>query len=494
MEFTLEATSKNARAGTIKTAHSTIKTPVFMPVGTVGSVKSLDAHDVLDMLGADIILANTYHMYLRPGDKTVAKMGKLHGFTKYPKSFLTDSGGFQAFSLSDMSKPKADGIEFRSHIDGSKHFFTPKKVIDIQHNLGSDIMMILDDLVALPNTDERIEKSIQRTTKWAQEAITYHKQQQEKGIGVNQNIFAIIQGGTNKKFRQMSAEQLCALEDYDGFAIGGLSVGELNNEMYDTVEWTTQFMPKDKPRYLMGVGTPLDIITGISSGVDMFDCVIPTRYARSATLFTKRGKIRLTNRNFRRDFFPVDPSCDCYCCRNFTRAYLHHLFNANEILSATLAAIHNVRFYLNMDGAGGMPSKDINLHAWENLQETFEHYRAEMVLDFAVWQTFHSASDHYPFLLQGVITGGVEPVRQTSSGRGYGHTQYDTVDKVDIQGLRDASSLAARILLRVAHEKNWLATPRDAESVDELLNQPSRTEIQAYLAKMDEYHGKPEFD
>ena len=283
MEFTLEATSKNARACTIKTAHSTIKTPVFMPVGTVGSVKALDMEDVLDLLGAEIILANTYHMYLRPGDETVAKMGKLHGFTTYPKSFLTDSGGFQAFSLSDISKASQNGIEFRSHIDGSKHFFTPKKVIDIQHNLGSDIMMILDDLVALPNTKERIAKSIERTTKWAKEAIEYHMEQKSKGIGTHQNIFAIIQGGTDKEFRKQSAEQLCALSDYDGFAIGGLSVGEPNADMYETVEWTTQFMPKEKPRYLMGVGTPEDLIENIERGIDMFDCVMHTRNARNGT-------------------------------------------------------------------------------------------------------------------------------------------------------------------------------------------------------------------
>ncbi|MCK4974654.1 MAG: tRNA-guanine transglycosylase, partial [Sulfurimonas sp.] len=205
MEFTLEKTSGKARACTIKTKHSTIKTPVFMPVGTIGSVKALDMEDVVDILGAEIILANTYHMYLRPGDKTVAKMGKLHKFTTYPKSFLTDSGGFQAFSLSDISKPKENGIEFRSHIDGSKHFFTPKKVIDIQNNLGSDIMMILDDLVALPATQERIALSIERTTAWAKESIEYHKANQAKGIGVEQNIFAIIQGGTDKAFRTKSA-------------------------------------------------------------------------------------------------------------------------------------------------------------------------------------------------------------------------------------------------------------------------------------------------
>ncbi len=318
-----------------------------MPVGTVGSVKSLDVHDLLDTLQAEIILANTYHMYLRPGDVTVAKLGKLHGFTKYPKSFLTDSGGFQAFSLSDMSKPKTDGIEFRSHIDGSKHFFTPKKVLDIQYNLGSDIMMILDDLVALPATKERIAVSIERTTAWAKESIEYHRANQQKGIGVEQNIFAIIQGGIDKEFRKKSAEELCAL-DYDGFAIGGLSVGELNNEMYDTVEYTTQFMPTDKPRYLMGVGTPEDLIENIERGVDMFDCVMPTRNARNGTLFTSFGKLNIKGAKYKEDESPIDPECNCPTCKTYSRAYINHLFRAREISYFRLATLHNLHYYLNL--------------------------------------------------------------------------------------------------------------------------------------------------
>jgi len=347
MEFTLNATSKNARAGTIKTAHSTIKTPVFMPVGTVGSVKSLDANDVLNILGAEIILANTYHMYLRPSDKTVAKMGKLHNFTKYPKSFLTDSGGFQAFSLSSMTKRRENGIEFRSHIDGSKHFFTPKKVIDIQYNLGSDIMMILDDLVALPATTERIKLSIERTTAWAEESIEYFRSNQKKGIGEEQNIFAIIQGGTNKAYRTKSATELCAL-DFDGFAIGGLSVGELNNEMYDTVEHTVQYMPKDKPRYLMGVGTPEDLIENIQRGIDMFDCVMPTRNARNGTLFTSFGKLNIKGAKYKEDTNPIDSECKCITCQTYSRAYLNHLFRAREITYFRLATLHNLHYYLNL--------------------------------------------------------------------------------------------------------------------------------------------------
>lgn len=347
MEFQIDATSQNARACTIKTAHSTIRTPVFMPVGTVGSVKSLDLNDVLNILGADIILANTYHMYLRPGDKTVKKMGKLHGFTKYPKSFLTDSGGFQAFSLSSMTKHREDGIEFRSHIDGSKHFFTPKKVIDIQNNLGSDIMMILDDLVALPATQERIQISIERTTAWAKESIEYHRSNQAKGIGVDQNIFAIIQGGTDKAFRTKSATELCAL-DFDGFAIGGLSVGEANEDMYETVAHTTQYMPKDKPRYLMGVGTPEDLIENIERGVDMFDCVMPTRNARNGTLFTSFGKLNIKGAKYKEDELPIDPECECLTCKTYSRAYINHLFRSREITYFRLATLHNLHYYLTL--------------------------------------------------------------------------------------------------------------------------------------------------
>mgnify|MGYP000188654624 CR=1 FL=1 len=348
MEFKIDATSHHkTRACTIKTAHSTIQTPVFMPVGTQGTVKTLDANDMLEM-GAKIILGNTYHLYLRPGSQTVKKFGGLHGFSKFPNSFLTDSGGFQAFSLSKNTKQHEDGIMFKSHIDGSKHFFTPQSVLDTQYDLGSDIMMILDDLVALPNTKERIKESIERTTDWAKKAITYHKSQQEKGIGLDQNIFAIIQGGTDKEFREISAKQLCALEDYDGFAIGGLSVGEPNADMYETVEWTTQFMPEDKPRYLMGVGTPEDLIENIHRGVDMFDCVMPTRNARNGTLFTSTGRLNIRNAQFKDDTRPLDEECDCYTCQNFTRAYLNHLFRAGEITINRLTSIHNIHYYLNL--------------------------------------------------------------------------------------------------------------------------------------------------
>lgn len=347
MEFQIDKIDGKARACTIKTAHSTIQTPVFMPVGTAGAVKTLDATDLKTFLDPQIILGNTYHLYLRPGDNIIAKMGKLHGFTKYPKSFLTDSGGFQAFSLSDNVKIDEGGITFASHIDGSKHYFTPKKVIDIQNNLGSDIMMILDDLVALPATQERIKASIERTTRWAEISINYHRENQKKGIGVDQNIFAIIQGGTDKAFREKSAKELCAL-DYDGFAIGGLSVGEANQDMYDTVEWTIPFMPEDKPRYLMGVGTPEDLVENVSRGVDMFDCVMPTRNARNGTLFTSYGKVNIRAARFKEDGRALDPECGCMVCQTYSRAYLCHLYRAKEMTYFRLGTIHNLYYYLNL--------------------------------------------------------------------------------------------------------------------------------------------------
>ncbi|OCL92104.1 tRNA guanosine(34) transglycosylase Tgt [Aliarcobacter thereius] len=373
MEFKIDATSKGARACTIKTANSTILTPVFMPVGTQGTVKALDATDLLKM-GAKIILGNTYHLYLRPGSKIIKKLGGLHGFSKFSNSFLTDSGGFQAFSLSDNSKPDENGIMFKSHIDGSKHYFTPKSVLDTQYELNSDIMMILDDLVALPNTDERINKSIERTTKWAKEAISYHMEQKSKGIGTHQNIFAIIQGGTSKEFRKLSATQLCALEDFDGFAIGGLSVGEPNQDMYDTVEWTTQFMPINKPRYLMGVGTPEDLIENIERGIDMFDCVMPTRNARNGTLFTSFGRLNIKKAQFKEDILPIDEECSCFTCKNFTRAYLNHLLRAGEITYFRLASIHNIFYYLNLMNQARVAILE---NKWQEFKNEFYAKRAK---------------------------------------------------------------------------------------------------------------------
>jgi queuine tRNA-ribosyltransferase len=352
MQFQVDASDGNARAGTLTTAHSTIKTPIFMPVGTVGSVKGLDATDMIDILQTKIILGNTYHLYLRPSAEIVQNLGGLHKFSGYTNSILTDSGGFQAYSLSKNTKHSEDAITFKSHIDGSKHIFTPEKVIDIQYALNSDIMMVLDDLVALPSTDERIATSIERTTRWAEKSLIYHRNNQDMGKQVNNNIFAIVQGGTDPKFRELSATQLTSLnhkdQTFNGFAIGGLSVGEENQAMYDTVEFTVPFLPQDKPRYLMGVGTPEDLIENIERGVDMFDCVMPTRNARNGTLFTSFGKLSIKKQCFKIDHSAIDSACTCYTCKRYSRAYLNHLFKAKELSYFRLASLHNLHYYLTL--------------------------------------------------------------------------------------------------------------------------------------------------
>lgn len=347
MNFKIDKTDGNARACTIKTAHSTIQTPIFMPVGTLGAVKSLDAIDLKEILDTKIILANTYHLYLRPTSKVVREFGGLHGFSKFDRSFLTDSGGFQAFSLSKISKPDENGIKFKSHIDGSTHYFTPKSVLDTQYDLRSDIMMILDDLVALPASFERVKLSIKRTINWAKIASEYHKSNKQKGVGIDQNIFGIIQGGTDYNARKFCAEALCEME-FDGLAIGGLSVGESNEEMYDTVEAVMPFIDKDRPRYLMGVGTPEDLVENVERGVDMFDCVMPTRNARNGTLFTSFGKVNIKAAAFIKDDNKIDPHCDCYTCSNFSRGYLNHLYKARELTFFRLASLHNLHYYLNL--------------------------------------------------------------------------------------------------------------------------------------------------
>jgi queuine tRNA-ribosyltransferase len=351
MKFNLEKTDGGARAGTIQTAHSTIHTPIFMPVGTVASVKSLDMADIEGM-GAQIILANTYHTYLRPGEQVIKNLGGLHGFTTYNGSFLTDSGGFQAFSLSDISKADENGIKFQSHIDGSTHYFTPSKVLDIQYALNSDIMMVLDDLIALPAEDKRIRLSVERTTKWAKESLEYHIMQKNSGNALTNSLFCIVQGGVSKEFRKLSAMSLVDIEvegqKFDGYAIGGLSVGEASAEMYDTVEFTTPFLPTEKPRYLMGVGTPENLVECVSRGVDMFDCVMPTRNARNGALFTSYGRVNIKSAQYKTDNEPLDRECSCMTCRRYTKAYLCHLFRSKELAYYRLASIHNLHYYLSL--------------------------------------------------------------------------------------------------------------------------------------------------
>lgn len=339
--YTLEHSDNAARAGHVRTAHGVIPTPIFMPVGTVGSVKAI-APDDLAAIGAPIILGNTYHLYLRPGDELVARHGGLHGFASWPGAILTDSGGFQVFSLSSLRKIREEGVEFRSHLDGSKHLFTPESVVGIQRNLNSDIMMVLDECVPYGADYAYTEKSLALTTRWALRARAAYPQ----GSGRNL-LFAITQGGFFKDLRKRSIEELCC-HDFDGFAIGGLSVGESKHMLYDFMYEVAPQLPKDKPRYLMGVGTPLDIAHGINAGIDMFDCVLPTRNARNGTLYTSLGKINIKRKEYAEDDGPLDPACDCYTCRTFSRAYLRHLYVSKELLAFRLNSLHNLTYFLNV--------------------------------------------------------------------------------------------------------------------------------------------------
>lgn len=339
--YTLEHSDNAARAGQVRTAHGVIPTPIFMPVGTVGSVKAI-APDDLAAIGAPIILGNTYHLYLRPGDELVARHGGLHGFASWPGAILTDSGGFQVFSLSSLRKIREEGVEFRSHLDGSRHLFTPESVVGIQRNLNSDIMMVLDECVPYGADYAYTEKSLALTTRWALRARAAYPQ------GSGQNLlFAITQGGFFKDLRKRSIEELCC-HDFDGFAIGGLSVGESKHMLYDFMYEIAPQLPKDKPRYLMGVGTPLDIAHGINAGIDMFDCVLPTRNARNGTLYTSEGKINIKRLQYAEDDSPLDPKCGCYTCRTFSKAYLRHLYVSQELLAFRLNSLHNLTYFLDM--------------------------------------------------------------------------------------------------------------------------------------------------
>ena len=330
--------SSAARRGRLTTPHGVIETPIFMPVGTHGALKAMTPAQV-EETGAQIILSNTYHLHLSPGEGLVEKAGGLHRFMNWEGPILTDSGGFQVFSL-PKKRITETGVFFRHENTGEEIFLGPQEAMQIQNTLGADIIMAFDECIPFPATHDYASKSIRKTLRWAEECI---KHQARK----DQALFGIVQGGIYEDLRQECARIMGDM-DFPGYAVGGVSVGEGLELLKKVVDYTAPMLPVHKPRYLMGVGLPEDILESVERGMDMFDCVIPTRYARSATLFTKRGKIRLTNRRYRRDFFPVDPSCDCYCCRNFSRAYLHHLFRSNEILSATLSAIHNVQFYLNM--------------------------------------------------------------------------------------------------------------------------------------------------
>jgi queuine tRNA-ribosyltransferase len=338
LSFALEATDGRARAGRLETPHGTVETPAFMPVGTAGAVKAVTGRDLREV-GAQILLANTYHLMLRPGDAQVAELGGLHGFTGWTGPFLTDSGGYQVFSLANLRRLTEEGVNFKSHLDGSAHLLTPERSVEIQERLGADIIMALDECP--PGQAERavVEEAVARTTRWARRSRDAHSRR-------DQWLFGILQGGTHLDLRERSAREIVAL-DFPGYGIGGVSVGEPSESRAPVLELTDRILPPEKPRYLMGVGTPEDILEAVARGVDLFDCVLPTRNARNGQLFTRRGRLPIRNARFRGDPRPPDPDCPCPACRTTSRAYLRHLHLAGEITAATLMTIHNLFFYLD---------------------------------------------------------------------------------------------------------------------------------------------------
>ncbi len=329
-----------ARLGVLHTPHGDIETPVFMPVGTQGTVKGMSPEELVSM-GAKIILGNTYHLHLRPGDEIVAEAGGLHKFENWPGAILTDSGGFQVFSLGGIRKIKEEGAYFRSHIDGSSKFISPEVSMDIQHNLGSDIIMCFDECTPYPCDYKYAKRSMEMTLRWAQRCKDHHHNEE------SQSLFGIVQGSMYKDLRMESARRTVEM-DFPGYAIGGLSVGEPADIMYDILEATVPLLPEDKPRYLMGVGTPGYLIEGAKRGIDMFDCVYPTRIGRNGTIMTSQGRIIVRDKKYERDFTPMDPECDCYACKNYTKAYVRHLIKANELLGLRLTTWHNLHFLLKL--------------------------------------------------------------------------------------------------------------------------------------------------
>lgn len=340
--FTLHKTSTNcaARRGEVKTVHGTFQTPIFMPVGTQATVKAITPAD-LKTLEAQIVLANTYHLFLRPGHELIRELGGLHKFMGWDKPILTDSGGFQIFSLKHLSKITEEGANFKSHIDGSMKFLSPEKAIEIQEALGSDIMMVLDTCIPYPATEKEVTDATNLTSRWAKRC----RDVQNRDTG--QLLFGIVQGGMYPHLREMAVEQLLEI-GFDGYALGGLSVGEPRDEMYDLTEHGAALLPKEHAKYVMGVGTPQDLVECVYRGVDMFDCVMPTRNARNGMLFTSKGRLVIKNARFKTDPLPPDENCDCYTCRNFSRAYLRHLYTSREILSSHLNTIHNLHYFVGL--------------------------------------------------------------------------------------------------------------------------------------------------
>lgn len=339
-ELIKQCKQSGARLGILHTPHGDIHTPVFMPVGTQATVKAMSPAELKE-IGAEIILSNTYHLYMRPGEKLVEKAGGLHGFMNWDRAILTDSGGFQVFSLADLRNIKEEGVTFKSHIDGSKHFISPEKAIEIENALGADIIMCFDECLPYPCDYDYAKNSLYRTIRWAERCQKSHAKPD------TQALFGIIQGGMYKDLREESVREMVKM-DFPGYSVGGLSIGEPKDIMYDVLDWTVPLLPENKPRYLMGVGSPDCLIEGAIRGIDMFDCVLPTRIARNGTVFTSKGKVVVRNAEYAEDFSPLDDECDCYACRNFSKAYIRHLFKAKEILGARLATIHNLRFLINL--------------------------------------------------------------------------------------------------------------------------------------------------
>ena len=367
-ELLHECKQTGARRGIVHTPHGDIQTPVFMPVGTQATVKSMTPEELKEEVKAEIILSNTYHLYLRPGNKIVKEAGGLHNFMKWDRPILTDCGGFQVFSLSDLRTITEEGVEFKSHLDGSRHMFTPEKVMEIENDLGADIIMSFDECCPYPSTHEYTEQSMERTTRWAKRCKKAHSRPEEQGL------FGIIQGGFYEDLREKSAKDLIEL-DFPGYAIGGISVGEPKEEFLKMLKYTAPLMPKDKPRYLMGVGTPDYLIEAAIAGIDMCDCVLPTRIARNGTAMTWNGKVVVRNATYERDWGPLDSECDCYTCKNYSRAYIRHLVKANEILGIRLLSIHNLRFLTNLMERVKIEIENDNLLTFKN--EFYKKYGYE---------------------------------------------------------------------------------------------------------------------
>lgn len=342
VNYTLEKKEKHtgARLGKLETPNGTFETPMFMPVGTQATVKGITPEE-LKAMGSGVILSNTYHLWLRPGSELIEEAGGLHEFMHWDQGILTDSGGFQVFSLAKMRQIEEEGVHFKSHLDGSNLFLSPEKAINIQNELGADVIMSFDECPPFDESYAYLKKSVDRTTRWAERGLEAHQNWETQGL------FGIVQGGGYKDLRVQHAKDLASM-DFSGYSIGGLSVGETHEEMYEVLDYTVPELPEDKTRYLMGVGTPAALIDSVIRGIDIFDCVLPTRIARNGTLMTSTGRLVVRNATYKKDWRPVDEQCDCYTCQNYTRGYIRHLFKTNEILAVRLATIHNLRFIIHL--------------------------------------------------------------------------------------------------------------------------------------------------